>query len=189
MVPRGWGWGRGQRARGRAAEDLAASGDGYAPQANLVSTLLPPQGRACPGHHPHGPPEEDPGQHPDHEGPADQHPGAPPAPLTQGQWGLGSTQASSRSRRTCTADQWSRQPQASVPPLRCQEAKGFMAGCGVIRGQAACKGALGAQCGRDTRPRAEGPRLPRRWDLSTTEPTPCLCVRVCVPVCLCALVL
>lgn len=51
--------------------------------ASPFNVTLPSQGRACPGHHPHGPPEEDPGQHPDHEGPADQHPGAPPAPLTK----------------------------------------------------------------------------------------------------------
>lgn len=54
-----------------------------ASRGNPLSTILPSQGRARPGHHPHGPPEEDPGQHPDHEGPADRHPGTPPAPLTK----------------------------------------------------------------------------------------------------------
>lgn len=54
-----------------------------ASRASPLNVTLPSQGRTCPGHHPHGPPEEDPGQHPDHEGPADQHPGAPPAPVTK----------------------------------------------------------------------------------------------------------
>lgn len=46
--------------------------------------LLSSQRCACPRHHPHGPSEEDPWKHPDHEGPAEQHSRATPPPLTHG---------------------------------------------------------------------------------------------------------
>lgn len=117
-------WGRGGVPRGRAAGE-ATGPDPWcwlrawlpASQAQLASSTLPSQGRARPGHHPHGPPEEDPGQHSDHAGPADQHPGAPPAPLMYSQQGPGSHQAHPRScqrQRTCGAG--SRQGGPRPPP-------------------------------------------------------------------------
>lgn len=106
-------WGQGRGPRGRAAEE-ATGPDPWpwlrarlpASQAQLASSTLPSQRRACPGHHPHGSPEEDPGQHSDHAGPADQHPGAPPAPLMHSRQGPGGHQALPRScqrQRTCGA--------------------------------------------------------------------------------------
>lgn len=159
-----------------------------ASQADLASTTLPSQGRARPGHHPYGPPEEDPGQHSDHEGPADQHPGAPPAPLTRplrpqvmpaigGLAGLASGQGGPRLVLLSLAAFLPGTSEAEDSPTGSESS-----------GSGRLKGTVGASTAGTPGPRAEGLLCPRRWSLNATEPhrdvdqLPSVCTHTCAPV-------